>query len=118
MSQDDKSISAEGVRSYLLKKQQDITRQIKQVELEDPVLSQTVAEASELGTEAWEADVHANKMATQQSLLISLSQIQQALEKIKNGTYGRCIICGQMIETKRLMILPTATSCQLCIAAK
>ena len=43
-----------------------------------------------------------------------LNEISAALDSIKNGTYGKCIICGKEIDEKRLEINPTAISCTEC----
>lgn len=40
--------------------------------------------------------------------------IDEALLRIGNGTYGFCTKCGNMIDTDRLAILPTATLCLTC----
>jgi DnaK suppressor protein len=44
-----------------------------------------------------------------------ISKIDQALIRIKNGTYGFCIETGEPIGLKRLMARPVA---ELCIAAQ
>ena len=44
-----------------------------------------------------------------------VSKIDQALTRIKNGTYGFCAETGQPIGIKRLMARPVA---ELCIAAQ
>lgn len=48
----------------------------------------------------------------EQSLLVNeqalLTEVQQALERIDNGTYGECITCGQPIPEKRLEAIPWA----------
>jgi DnaK suppressor protein len=44
-----------------------------------------------------------------------LEQVDVALEKITNGTYGVCSSCGKPIEAARVKALPHAT---LCIACK
>jgi RNA polymerase-binding transcription factor len=43
-----------------------------------------------------------------------IAQIRAALARIKNGTYGSCVICGQDIDPARLEALPTATRCISC----
>jgi DnaK suppressor protein len=43
--------------------------------------------------------------------LLLLSQVQQALKRITEGTYGRCTVCGQPIPEKRLEALPWAALC-------
>ena len=44
-----------------------------------------------------------------------LEQVDIALEKINDGTYGICASCGKAIEAARVKALPHAT---LCIACK
>jgi DnaK suppressor protein len=43
-----------------------------------------------------------------------LKKIDEALEKIDNGTYGTCDICGQEIGIKRLEARPVTTMCIDC----
>lgn len=59
------------------------------------------------------ADYSANVM-TEKVLEKSLDDINKALDRIKNGTYGICKYCGRPIATKRLLARPTASSCISC----
>ncbi len=43
-----------------------------------------------------------------------LQQIDAALERIENGTYGICRVCGQEIDEARLRAVPTTTVCVAC----
>ncbi len=43
-----------------------------------------------------------------------LEEIERALEKINNGTYGICERCGEPIEEKRLEAKPYARYCISC----
>jgi DnaK suppressor protein len=43
--------------------------------------------------------------------LLLLTEVQQALKRIAEGTYGRCTMCGQPIAEKRLEALPWAALC-------
>ena len=43
-------------------------------------------------------------------------QIQGALRRIAEGTYGVCVQCGADIDPKRLEALPIATNCISCAA--
>jgi DnaK suppressor protein len=38
----------------------------------------------------------------------------EALEQVREGTYGLCRACGERIPRRRLEILPTATLCVPC----
>lgn len=59
------------------------------------------------------ADYSASVM-TEKVLEKSLDDINNALDRIKKGTYGTCKYCGQPIATKRLLARPTASSCISC----
>jgi DnaK suppressor protein len=40
-----------------------------------------------------------------------LTEIEQALERLDKGTYGKCVVCGQPIPEKRLEAIPWAARC-------
>lgn len=58
---------------------------------------------------------------TDMSLLHNLERemvdIRQALNRIDEGTYGTCEVCGRPIADKRLLARPMATTCIQCQAA-
>jgi DnaK suppressor protein len=43
-----------------------------------------------------------------------ISKVQEALERIDNGTFGICDSCGKPISEKRLMARPVTTECIDC----
>jgi len=43
-----------------------------------------------------------------------LSEIEGALERIEEGTYGTCVNCGKPIAEERLAAIPWATYCIDC----
>ncbi len=43
-----------------------------------------------------------------------LAAIDAALQRIEDGTYGRCARCGREIEAERLEAIPYATLCIEC----
>lgn len=43
-----------------------------------------------------------------------LREIDTALEKLKEGSYGRCEDCGKIIGVKRLEVVPSARLCIKC----
>ena len=43
-----------------------------------------------------------------------IHQIEAALKRIAEGTYGTCAKCGESIDPRRLKVLPTAATCILC----
>jgi DnaK suppressor protein len=44
-----------------------------------------------------------------------LKKLEAALQRMEEGTYGVCEVCGQAIEPERLAALPTATLCIACM---
>jgi DnaK suppressor protein len=40
-----------------------------------------------------------------------LSEIEGALGRIEEGTYGTCVVCGRTIDEERLRAVPYATLC-------
>lgn len=67
-----------------------------------------------------QADVGSASFERDQEMVIvnnardMLVQSQHALERIADGTYGRCEICGNAIGKNRLMAFPRATMCLTC----
>lgn len=61
----------------------------------------TADEFEELG----ENEAIVGKLAPQ------LKQVELALSKIKDGTYGKCAVCGEKIPEARLEANPAATTC-------
>ena len=56
------------------------------------------------------------RFRTRESHLIR--KLQLALERIENGTYGECEICGEPISLKRLEARPVTTKCFDCKEAE
>ncbi|HTK03411.1 MAG TPA: TraR/DksA C4-type zinc finger protein [Alphaproteobacteria bacterium] len=61
--------------------------------------------------EADEQDGHARTSAIGSEIGRAMVQIRKALTMIKLGKYGVCEVCGNMIDTDRLVIYPEATLC-------
>lgn len=45
-----------------------------------------------------------------------LQEVNEALTRIEVRTYGKCVLCGQDVETQRLDADPAATTCMLHMA--
>jgi DnaK suppressor protein len=46
--------------------------------------------------------------------IMEMRQIEAALKRISEGTYGTCVKCGEPIEPRRLKALLTAATCISC----
>jgi DnaK suppressor protein len=73
--------------------------------------SYDVEEPEEEAVDLEETDVDQAVLDNEKTLL---AEVQQALARIDNGTYGICTNCGQPIPEKRLEAIPWATLCVTC----
>ena len=48
--------------------------------------------------------------------VVRLSQIRDALERVADGTYGVCAVCGGPIPFERLFVFPEAPECADCVS--
>jgi DnaK suppressor protein len=58
------------------------------------------------------------RLALEKRIRVQLAEIEHALSKFENGTYGLCDICGQPIDPARLEALPQANLCLSCKASQ
>ena len=49
-----------------------------------------------------------------QAIRLAVAAIQSALTRLENGTYEECSKCGKPIDERRLVALPTTTTCLRC----
>jgi RNA polymerase-binding transcription factor DksA len=47
-----------------------------------------------------------------------LTSLDRAVERLEQGEYGRCEVCGEPIPAERLQVLPAVTTCVRCAAAR
>ncbi|MXG90847.1 TraR/DksA family transcriptional regulator [Nocardioides flavescens] len=66
---------------------------------------------ADVGASSFERD---HELAVLTSERDKLEQIEHALERIDDGTYGVCEACGQPVGKMRLMAFPRATLCVTC----
>ena len=62
-----------------------------------------------------EAAIDENEMVDERSIMRNdralLTEVENALKRLEQGTYGSCIVCGQPIPEKRLEAIPWAARC-------
>lgn len=66
---------------------------------------------ADVGSKGLERDAEMSLAANQRVLLL---QTEKALERLDQGTYGQCEVCGEPIGKNRLMAFPRATLCMTC----
>lgn len=57
---------------------------------------------------------YSTDLATEQVIEKAIEEIDSALKRIEDGTYGICRYCQKPINVKRLMARPVASSCISC----
>lgn len=68
------------------------------------------------------ADVGSDSNEREKSFMVAsiegsiLAELDEALQRIENGTYGLCAICEQPIHPKRLEAIPYTKLCLACKA--
>lgn len=67
-----------------------------------------------IGDGTVEAVERLNEVGIAEALDAKLSDIDRALEKLEEGTYGECDSCGDRIPEDRLEAIPWATLCVGC----
>ena len=70
---------------------------------------------ADLGTELFE---RSKDLSLHELRLMTLQEINMALERIANGSYGLCLACGREIGDERLKALPYAGYCIVCQASR
>jgi len=61
---------------------------------------------------------HESTLTIENILKDILNQIESALKRIENGTYGICEVCKKPIDEERLKAIPYATMCVRCKSIK
>ena len=104
------------LKNALLKKREEIVREAKEeiakyVSGDARQLVDTAVDEGDWATVDISEDVNLMRLDAHRKLLIN---IDEALRKIREGTYGTCEDCGEEISEKRLGVMPTATLCISC----
>jgi len=106
-------LSSDELRSILLERRSGILKNfdseiVTSREISSPPVSGDAADIAQ--------DASENELTIQLAEVESreLFQINMALDKINNGTFGLCEICGENISSARLKALPFAAKCIRC----
>ena len=64
--------------------------------------------------QATEAEADEVLEGLESSALLEIAQINAALSRIEEGSYGECATCGEPVGEKRLEVIPHAAQCINC----
>ena len=100
-----------GFKQKLEEERRQIELEIKNLE-KVPEFGSDVTDVND--EEADEAEEFSTNLGIRESLRVRLKDIQAALKKIIDHTYGRCENCGEEIGSDLLRINPESRLCQKC----
>jgi RNA polymerase-binding transcription factor len=93
----------------------------REIALLEPAVNLERREGSPFGKreeEAAESTELEKRLAMERRVKHQLSEVERALAKFEENTYGVCDICGKKIGKERLEALPWATLCLTCKAER
>lgn len=93
-----------------------ILAKLKRLKSEDPFTTEDRSLIVDPGTDASVLFGHEQVVVLEGRLKNELKEIEAALKKIKDGTYGRCERCKKPIDSARLQVKPQAVYCLKCEA--
>ena len=105
-------------KNLILEKQQEIYDELNEGDLKESLRE----EVSDKSYAFHMADVGSDSNEREKSFMVAsiegniLTELNEALDRIDNGTYGICAICDEPIHPKRLEAIPYAKLCLDCKA--
>ncbi len=103
--------SYERAKQELLDERAKLGAQLEQLEA---VEYESVGYSNHMADDATDAFDQAVDVALKRKFEVSLRDIERALGKLDDGTYGICETCGGRIDRARLEALPQAKRCLSC----
>jgi DnaK suppressor protein len=106
----------EVLRRLLIQKREDFVREAqteiaKYIKGENRQLVETALDDGDWSVVDLSEDINLRKLSTHKQ---TLAKIDEALRKLRAGTYGKCEDCGDEIDAGRLRVLPFAIYCRDC----
>lgn len=107
-------------RKMLEEERERLTEELEAMEEHTPEVEEQVGMDVGGGYDEDLADVASSTferekgLALESSVQAMLTQVEEALGRIEEGTYGICQRCGDPIDAARLRVLPYATLCIRC----
>lgn len=102
---------SETLRSYLESERARLEAVLAQVDVEG---GENLGYGNHMADDASDAFEQAKELALHRHAEQLLKKVNDALERLAQGTYGICELCGKAIDPARLRALPYATLCIRC----
>jgi DnaK suppressor protein len=107
--------SYERVKGELLEEREKLLEQLERLESTE---YDSIGYSNHMADDGTEAFDQAVGVALQRKVEASLEEVDRALAKFEDGTYGICEACGARIDRARLEALPHAMYCIDCQARR
>lgn len=101
----------DAARAALTDEQRRLTAEIAEIASLETTSPQNFDDASEVLTEHEEDQILTGELES------FLGEVEAALGRLDDGTFGICESCQQPISAERLEALPTARRCMACAAS-
>ena len=103
----------DAVRTVLAARQQQLRDELAEL-TKPPEAGSNLSFGKRIGEGTTEAVERISSSATARSIAAALADVDRALAKLDEGSYGICDQCGQPITPERLEAMPSATLCVTC----
>jgi DnaK suppressor protein len=107
----------EKIRAALTDRREELRTEYEQTMAEiaelqrDRLTDSAGDDQADTGTKTFERE---QEISLANSILERINQVDRALERLEDGTYGWCERCGNPIPVERLAAFPSATLCVSC----
>jgi DnaK suppressor protein len=106
------------IAEALAKRAQELRDELRRLTERPADAPPPVSFGKRVGDGTTEAVERISTTAAARSIAASLAEADRAIEKLAEGTYGRCDVCGVEIAAERLEAMPWATLCVACSASR
>ena len=106
-------MAEDSFRELLVLERARVTSEIERL-LPEGVTRENLGYGNHMADDATEVFEQAKDLALLRHLQATLTQVNDALQKMERGTYGECERCHQAIDKDRLEVLPYARFCLDC----
>ena len=103
------------IKAHFEAEQKHLQKRLAQIDESDPYKDPDHAnDNADIGLDVREEIAHQQSEGSREQLKKQLSEVNEALARIEQETFGFCTKCGQMIDTDRLSSNPLASLCIKC----
>jgi DnaK suppressor protein len=114
----DMRTNEESARARLKERREVLAGELARLTELPPEPAGSLSFGKRIGDGTTEAVERISSTAAARSIAASIADVDRALDKLSEGTYGRCDQCGQAIAGQRMEAVPWAAYCVTCSARR